>query len=56
MPVEIRELVIKTTLEGRPENRSETDMKAEYQAWRRQVLEECERLLRTTQQRRRFDR
>jgi hypothetical protein len=56
MPVEIRELVIKTTLEARPETRSEPEMKAEYQAWRRQILEECERLLHTKQQRRRFDR
>lgn len=56
MPVEIRELVIKTTLENRPEPRSEADMRAVLQAWRRDVLDECERMVRALQGHKRFDR
>lgn len=56
MPVEIRELVIKTTLESRSAARPEVERTAELQALRRDVLDECERMLRTYQGRRRIDR
>ncbi|SNS81109.1 MULTISPECIES: DUF5908 family protein [unclassified Azospirillum] len=56
MPVEIRELVIKTTLETGVADRQERTRLAEIQALRRDMLEECERLLRSAQGRNRFER
>lgn len=56
MPVEIRELVIKTTLETGVHDRQERERKAELQVMRRTLLEECERILRDAQGRKRFDR
>lgn len=56
MPVEIRELVIKTSLESGVADRQEQERKAELQALRRVLLEECERMLRDTPGRKRFER
>ncbi|MFY8093845.1 MAG: DUF5908 family protein [Niveispirillum sp.] len=56
MPVEIRELVIKTTLESGVTDRKDRERKADLQALRRTLLQECERMLRDSQGRKRFDR
>ncbi|WP_165772024.1 DUF5908 family protein [Niveispirillum lacus] len=56
MPVEIRELVIKTSLETGTADRQAQERRAEFQALRRTLLEECERMLRENQGRKRFDR
>lgn len=51
MPVEIRELIIKTTLESHTTDRDDADRAADLSALRRDLLDECERMLRAFQDR-----
>lgn len=50
MPVEIRELVIKTNIVSRSDDRPDTDRVVNVATLRRDLLEECERMLRTAAQ------
>ena len=49
MPVEIRELVIKTTLESRPNTDPTAQPSVMTEAMRRDILEQCERMIRDSQ-------
>lgn len=47
MPVEIRELVIRTEIQTSPPTANAGLEKNELRQWKRQILEECRQLIRT---------
>lgn len=56
MPIEIRELVIKTTLESHPISHVSPHESASLETFRQEILEQCERLIREYQTKKRLER